>query len=177
MDFINYLEKQRVIDFTGRINILEGDASQYLGHVLMREGFIVNAKYNDQVGETALYSVLIDDLDEKKIIKFIAEPELIAENIGIINISVEDLHESFSRFVRTYLESRNLRPPDHLKIQIKSRFIEEGFPIEKNEYEILKCLTEYSRVGDLYKFANIPSFEITNGLVSLRKKNALTVYN
>ena len=175
MDFLNFLEKQRVIDFTGRINILEDKTSKHLGWVLMKDGIIVDSKYQEQLAETALYSILIDDLDEKTIIDFVSEPEIIAENIGIMHITVDELHDRFSRFVRTYLESRKLRPPDHIKLVIRPQFIESGFPVEKNEFEILKCLTDYSKVGDLYEQSNIPSFEVTNGLVSLRKKNALTV--
>ncbi len=175
MDFLNFLEKQRVIDFTGRVNVLESNSSKHLGWVLMKDGIIVDCKYLDHLAETGLYSILIDDLDEKKSIEFISEPEIIAENIGIIHITVEELHERFSRFIRTYLESRKLRPPDHIKLLIKPTFIETGFPVEKSEFELLKCLTDHSKVEELYQFSNIPPFEVTNGLVSLRKKNALTV--
>jgi hypothetical protein len=52
----------------------------------------------------------------------------------------------------------------------------EGADVTSDEFEVLAGLTDYNKVGDIYKNVNLLEYEITNALVSLRMKKALRVF-
>ena len=67
------------------------------------------------------------------------------------------------------------KPPEHLKLLVKSEFIKNGGAVTPMEYELLSTISDFNLVKDIYEHSELFEFEITELLVSLRKKEALKV--
>ena len=175
MSVLETIEEQCAFSFTGRVNILKQQDRQYLGVVFIKDGKIVSSQYAKKTGVTALYSLIICDIDELENFKLVVEPEIVEESDLEFNLAFKDLKKKAERIYTDHLESKKLRPPDHLRIVINPEFIRTGEKPDVTEYKLLKVLTEFNKVLDIYKNCDLFDFEITNCLVSLRKKNALKV--
>ena len=58
---LNTIEEQVIINFTGKINILNSENKQMLGAILISDGQLVNAKYMGVEGVKAFYNACIDE--------------------------------------------------------------------------------------------------------------------
>ena len=74
-----------------------------------------------------------------------------------------------------YLGSKKLRPPGALKLVLNPNFIVEGQDVAPNEFDVLSAISDYSRVEDIYNHCPLMEYEVTQALVSLRRKGALKV--
>lgn len=175
MSFIKVIEEQSAFKFTGRINILLESNSQFLGRILLSEGLIVNASYKGQELRPALFSIIFDDLDGKEYLKFVVEPEVVAKLEHKMNARIDSIKNEAARLYEQHSKALKLRPPDTLHVMIDSDFIIEGAGLSYDEFQVLEKITEFSKVGDLYKNLDMFDYEITKVLVSLRKKKALKV--
>lgn len=172
---LNTLEEQSVFGFTGKINLIKSQNRQFLGEVTQKDGLIVDAHYNGLSGKKALYTALINDVELGEM-SFVVEPELIEETQVIFEISVNELKQQAREKFEHYQRSRKLRPPDEIRLLVDPDFIIEGAEISGEEFEVLAGLSEYNKVGDIYKNVNLLEYEVTNALVSLRMKKALKVF-
>mgnify|MGYP006298373833 CR=1 FL=1 len=175
MGILNVLEEQETFGFTGRINILDKATGQFLGVLLQEEGTLINAVYRDVRGKKALFRVVLEDLKTEPSVRFVVEPEVVEEADRRFELSLHEFKKEARSLFEEAEKTRHLRPPDDLSLVIRSEFIVKGPDVTAEEFEILNALTEYHRVRDLYKNSNLFDFEITNALVSLRKKGALKV--
>jgi hypothetical protein len=73
-------------------------------------------------------------------------------------------------------DSKRLRPPGELRVLIDPEFIETGDKPDSLEFNILKTMSTFNKVADIYQNCDLFDFEITKGLVSLRKKGAIKVF-
>ena len=162
------------MNFTGKINILESNTSQILGCIYFIDGQIANTKYNRAEGLKAFYNVCLENLDDKPM-KFIVEPELVDSADKKIHHPISVLKKKLSKIVEQWRESSAQKPPKNIKLMINPEFITKGEDVTSTEYDLMCTMSDYNLIEEIYKNSNLLDFEITNTLVSLRKKNALKV--
>ena len=71
---------------------------------------------------------------------------------------------------------QKLRPPGDLKFRLDVSKIDIYTQLTKNEFDVMKCIVDYPVVKNVYDQCELLDFDITNALISLRKKGAILVY-
>jgi hypothetical protein len=171
---ISILDEQNSVGFTGRVNVLNQTTKQLLGEVIFNEGQIMQARYKGVIGLKAFYNLCIDEF-ENVALGYIVEPELIDATNTQIPYPYSVLKRKIVDVIENFKQSKSQRPPDNLKILIKPEFLAQGEVVTGAEFDLLCTLSDYNLVEQVYKNCKLLDYEITNALVSLRKKNALTV--
>jgi hypothetical protein len=173
-DAFGIIEEQIAVRFTGKINIQVQPTSQHLGHIFLAEGDIIQVSYKSHEGLKAFYSIFID-IEDGGHYNLVVEPE-VAEGVSRnIHYPYKVLTGKVNKLVENYRVSAKNRPPNAVKLTINSDFIKEGDDVTANEFDVLCTLSDFNRVGDIYQHTNLIEFEVTEALVSLRKKNAIKV--
>ncbi len=168
------IEEQIAVSFTGKIIVLNKKNKQQIGFMVIHEGDVVRVEYIKASGLKAFYSFFIDIFD-KKPIDIIVEPEVIDNFQRNIHYPYSVLKAKVGSVLSRYSASVKTRPPENLKLLVRGDFITEGDEVTSNEYDVLLTLSDYNRVKDVYENCLLLDFEITDALVSLRKKNAIKV--
>lgn len=171
---LNILTEQALFGFTGRINIIKSGNRQYLGAISQREGTVVDAQYNGMRSRKALYSALFDDLEGAGH-KYVVEPEIIDDSSVVFELSVQSIKKDTANFYQEYTKAKKLKPASGVRLLVDPDFIIEGENVTDDEYTVLSTLCEFNKTEDIYKNINLMEYEVTNALVSLRKKKALKV--
>ena len=73
------------------------------------------------------------------------------------------------------LQSNNYKPNDDIKLEINTKIFNNDITLDVIEFRLLKSLLNFTTVEDIYENSESLDFEVTRGLVSLRKKNAIRV--
>jgi hypothetical protein len=175
-NLIEILKEQASFGFTGKVNVLTKESGQFLGAVYQHEGLIVGAQIKDIVGKKALLKMIFDDVESNEIYKFIVEPELISSEMMTMKITFEEIKKEAQTHFQNYVNAKKLRPAADLKLVIDPEIIVSKESITATEYDVLLVLSELCKVSDIYKYCKLMDFEITNALVSLRKKRAIKVF-
>lgn len=175
MSVLETISEQCSFGFTGRINVLKRADSQFLGVIYIKDGSVVASQFAKKSGLAALYTVIIFDIDDREDFKLVVEPEIVEDSDIEFNLTYSELKKKTEDVYQSHQEATKLRPPENLRIVINPDFIKSGDKPNSIEFKVLKVLTEFSKVGDIYKNCDLFDFEITNSLVNLRKKNALKV--
>ena len=80
--------------------------------------------------------------------------------------------DKFQKYVMTLMsqikKSKKLMPPQNLKLMIDCEGFKGNMDISSEEFDVLKIITEYSRVKDIYENCALYQFQISNALISLR---------
>ncbi len=168
------LDEQHSVGFTGRVNVLDSQTKQLLGEVIISEGQVAFCKYKGVKALKAFFNLCVDEY-EGQIFTYIVEPELFDVTRRHIHYPFGVLKRKISEVIEKYSASKQSRPPANLKILVKPDFIGDGEGVTGEEYELLCTLSDFNLVSDVYNNCELIDYEITNALVSLRKKNALTV--
>ena len=174
LEFFNIIEDQLSVKFTGKINILSKQTAQFLGYLALYEGEPLNSSYRSKLGLKAFYSIAIDE-HRGVALDFVVEPELVEGLPRNIHYPYSVLKSKINKILEDYKFAAKNAPPSNIKLMVNPSFIKEGEAVTSNEYDVMMVLSDYNRVGDLYKNCHLMEFEITNALVSLRKKNAIKV--
>ena len=173
MSLIYKIEEQLSMGFTGKLNVLDKNSRQFMGEVFFREGEIIGCQYGNYQGLQGLLYVIISDVVSEYDFHFVIEPEMISESGRMINFDY--IKERASEIVRQFYFSKKLRPPKDIRLLVQKNFILSGEDINFQEFQILCAITECAVVGELYNAVEFHEYEITNALVSLRKKGAVMV--
>ncbi len=171
---LTLVEDQAIVQFTGKINILNRNTKQQLGLLVFHEGDIVFSQYFKTEGLKAFYSIFVDFSDAKPL-SLIVEPEIIGDYKRNIHYPFSILRKKLEKVLENYKSSQKLKPPGGLKLVISPEFIIAGEEVSSNEYDVLLTLSDFNKVEDIYQNCQLLDFEITDSLVSLRKKNAIKV--
>ncbi len=175
MGLIEIIKEQTDFGFTGKINIL-GKNSQFLGAIFLKDGVLVNATFESQIGERSLKKAIFEDLESKDFYKFIVEPEIVSEEKVVFEISFEKLNEQVANEYSQYQKIKKLKPPLNLDLIISPEIITNEFEVTASEFKLLEVISEYSKVADIYAHSDLLESEITLALVELRKKRAIRVF-
>lgn len=171
---LDIISEQADFSFTGKINVLSKENNQFIAAVYQFEGFIIKCNYGKFEGKKALFNLLVASL-RPSVFRFVSEPELVSEDMAEFKLDKPQLIKELQYYINEIQECQRLKPPAHIKIAINPDFISHGDNVSHSEFEILKLLTEYSKVTDIYKNSTLLENEVTLGLVGLRKKRALRV--
>ncbi len=176
MNLLNIIEEHSIVQFSGRVNVLLKKNKQFVGAILVENGVVVSANYSGRNGKRALYALLIETENNSDFL-LVSEPEVIDSTHEVFRIKIENIKKELSELKEKYGKSKELRPPDNIKMVVNPGFINSGVNINKHEFEVLKLISDYNKVEDIYKRLPYYEFEITNFLVSLKKKNAILINN
>lgn len=168
------IDDQVSVQFTGKVNILSNFNRQFLGHILFRQGRIVDALFNGVSGEKALYHLFIQEFSLQSF-EYVVEPEVVDESLIGLAFSTQELKEKMAESLKLYQQSLKMKPPENVKIIIDPEFVEDSLPVSSQEFEVLCTLTEWHTPYDIYQHCPLLDHEITMALVGLRKKNALKI--
>lgn len=174
MNLIEILVEQANLNFTGRVNIVDGPTGKYLGVISLLDGSIVSSQYLSETGKASVNYIIAEELESKNII-YIAEPEVIPNEEVKFKIDVVDLELIYKNFNKVYTEALRLRPPGHIRLSIDPDFILQGPNISYHEFETLAVISDYNKVEDIYRESKLLGFQTCISLVSLRKKKILKV--
>lgn len=168
------LDEQVQVGFTGKVNVLDSFTKQLYGSIGIYEGEIVHCVFQGVVGLKAFYNIVIEEYENDKF-NYIVEPELIDQTKKNIYYSFGHLKNKVSEVFQNYEKSKALRPPENIKLVINSSFVSAGDEVTAQEYDLLGTISDFSKVEEIYKNSSLLDYEITNALVSLRKKQAIKV--
>lgn len=174
MDLFEILEEQSIVGFTGKINILNEVTSELIATIILIDGKLSNCFFKRHEASKALMNVLFE-LSEFPNRRIVVEPELISPVIFKIPLSISQVKKKSSEVIRQFKESQGQKPGDNIKLVIKPDFFKSGIEVDQNEFSLLCTMSDYSLVKDIYQYNEMMDYEITNSLVSLRKKEALKV--
>lgn len=176
MGLLNVLEEQSSFGFTGKVNLLSSSNDQFLGVVFLEDGILVGAKYQKRVGRKALYEIVFQDLDSSDEFKYIVEPEIISEENKMFKYELSQFKTDLKELYEKYQASKNLRPPENLKLVVNSEIIHNNAEVTPIEFELLKTIVDTPLVSEIYKLCPLLEMEITLALVELRRKKAIKVF-
>jgi len=174
LNLITTIEEQMSVRFTGKVNILSNFNRQYLGHILFKDGDLIQVIFQVHKGLKAFYQVAIQEFTLHSL-QYIVEPEVVEDKERQIHFPFGVIKNRLNEVLQQYQASIKLRPPENVKILINSDFISSSRPVSSLEFQVLDTLTEWSAVNDVYQQCELLDHEITNSLVSLRKKGALKI--
>jgi hypothetical protein len=171
---LNTIEEQMAVQFTGKVNILATFNRQFLGHILFKNGEVIQVRFNGLQGLKAFYHLIIQEYSLQSF-AYVVEPELVDEKERQIHYPFAVIRNKLNDVIQKYKESLKFRPPDNIKILLDAEFLEDSLPVSIQEFEVLSALTEWNTPFDLYQQCPLLDHEITLALVSLRKKGALKI--
>ncbi len=175
-NLLEILKEQSAFGFTGKINLLLAANGQFQGVIYQHDGVVVGAHCGQLKDKKALYKMIFDDVDSAVAFKFVVEPEVVGSDLQSFKLSFEEVKKEAQDIYHRYQDSKKLRPPMHLKLVINPEIIVSLDPISPEEFDVLAVLAEWCTVSDVYKYSRLMDFDVTNALVSLRKKKAIKVF-
>ena len=168
------IEEQIAVQFTGKVNILSTFNRQFLGHILFKQGDVIQVTFSGHRGLKAFYQLIIQEYSLQSF-DYVVEPELVDEKERQIHYPFAVIKNKMADVLKQYRESLKVRPPENVKILIDSEFIDDTMPVTPEEFDVLQTLTEWNNPFDIYQHCQLMDHEITWALVSLRKKGALKI--
>ncbi|MCO4753430.1 MAG: hypothetical protein KC478_03060 [Bacteriovoracaceae bacterium] len=168
------LDEQVSVGFTGKVNVLDDLTKRLLGSIDLSEGEVWSCSYRSNLGLKAFFNLCIDSFEGDDIFSYVVEPEILQSSRSI-HYPYSVLKRKSAEVLESFKESKSLRPPGGLKLIVNPEFLTSGAQVEGDEYDLLCSIADYNKVEEIYKNCELLDYQITNALVSLRKKNALTV--
>ena len=106
---------------------------------------------------------------------YVVEPEVIALELIQFELEVPVLEVEIKSILEESKRNEKLRPPGDKRLVVNADFVCRGEEISSNEFDILCLISDFGKIQDVYDNTALLDFEVTDGLVSLRKKGALKV--
>lgn len=169
------LREQSAIGFDGKIIFLNADTGQQVGFILICNGLIVGASFNKQTGRKALINLLVEEFSSVLNLNHIVEPEVINVDTFQFEITLDELENDFRSLYEKIESSKKLRPPGNKRLLVDADFVCRGLKIDPFEFDLMCLISDFGKVEEIYNNSELLEFEVTNALVSLRKKGAIKV--
>lgn len=170
-EIFNLIEEQAIVSFTGKINLMSKTDQRHIGSIFMIDGKVVNATKGDMEAYKSFINLCVDSTAEN--VKYIVEPELITTVNKKIDTPLSILKKRVVEVYDDFQVARKNKPPQNLKILPKVDYLESNEEVTANEFSLFCTLSDYNSVKDIYTYSELLEYEITNTLMSLRKKNAI----
>ena len=171
-EIFKIIEDQALVGFTGKINLQVKSNSAHVGSIYFLDGKIINAALSEMDSYKSFINLCIES-NVNKNIKFVVEPELLTLINKKIDIPFSVLKKKILSVYDEYIKAKKNKPPMNLKILTKTKFLNSNEEVTAQEFKLLCSLSDYSSVKDIYTYSDLLEYEITNTLMSLRKKNAI----
>lgn len=177
MEFLLFktIEEQRLVCFTGKVNILKKENNEFVGSLLLMDGEIVGAQCQKLTPLKAVFKLVLTYQKNLENLSLVIEPELLDSSLKKIDYPFKTLKKKMQEHFLLLQKTDTNRPPDNLKLKIKTEFIKSGTYIDPKEYSLLCVISDHNEVSEIYQESELFDYEITDLLVKLRKKNALKV--
>jgi hypothetical protein len=175
MNFLDFIDEQCLLGFTGKINILSAESAQFHGAIYLLSGIMVNAYFEGGKGTRALTNMVVSIQENEEKYKFISEPEIIEKSEVSFHVIFQDFKDNIFQKASQIQASQKHRPPENLKILLKEEFLVTGDEITRQEFTVMNTVSDFSKISDIYKNSTLSDSETTDALVLLRKKGAFTV--
>lgn len=175
-NLLEVLKEQVSFGFTGKVNILLVNNGQFHAVAYLSDGFIVGASTGSLKGKSAIFKMIFDDVETHALFKYIVEPELVAAEHFLVKMTFEELRDEAQKIYQQYTLAKKLKPAMDLRLVVDPEIIVNDVQVTPEEFDILSVLSEWCTVADIYKYSKLMDFEVTNALVSLRKKRAIKVF-
>jgi hypothetical protein len=173
---LEVLKEQSSFGFTGKVNLLLASNGQLYGVIYLHEGFMVGSSCGQMIGRKSLFKLVFEDVESQTLFKFIVEPELVAASLFTMKLSYDEVKSEAQKIYQKYVSAKKLKPSMGLRLVVDPEILVNSEPITPDEFDILSVLAEWCVVSDIYKYSKLMEFEVTNALVSLRKKRAIKVF-
>ena len=174
LKIIPVFEEQIAANFTGKINVLATFNHQYLGHILFKNGELLQVFFQNLQGLKAFYHIIIQEFSLQSF-DYVVEPEIVEDKERQIHYPYAVLKNKLADVLKLHRESLKMRPPENVRILLDAEFLDDTLPVSSEEFEVMKTLTEWSTPHDVYQHCSLLDYEITQALVNLRKKGALKI--
>ncbi len=171
---LSVIDEQLAVEFTGKVNILSSFNHQFLGHILFIGGDVIQVIFLKYRGIRAFYELFIQEYALQSF-DYVIEPELVEEKERKIHYPYSILKQRLREILRMYRETVKFKPPDNIKIILDADFLEDSLPITSKEFDVLRTLADWNNPSDLYQQCELMEHEVTQALISLRKKGALKI--
>lgn len=174
LKLLSVIEEQIAVQFTGRVNALAKFNRQYLGHLLFKDGEIIQASFQHLRGLKAFYQIVIQEFSLQAF-EYVVEPEVVEDKERQIHYPYAVLRNRVAEVVKQHRDSIKFRPPENVRIIASADFLEQNSPVTPQEFSVLEVLTEFNSPFDIYQHCDLLDHEITWALVGLRKKGGLKI--
>lgn len=174
MKFVPVVEEQMSVLFTGKVNLLSPFNHQYLGHLLFRDGKIIDVKYQQFSGMKAFFQMGIREHCLEKH-QYVVEPEIVSEEEQRIHYPFSVLMNKLEQQIKLFEIVHRQRPPENVKIIVDAMNINSHFECSAEEFNVLCALTSTHKVNELYEQCDLLEHEITSALINLRRKGLLKI--
>lgn len=174
LKFVPVVEEQMSVNFTGKVNLLSPFNHQFLGHLLFKNGKIIDVKYLQLTGVKAFYQLGIKEYGLERH-QYIVEPEIVSEEEQRIHYPFSVLLKKLEKQIKLYEIVNGQRPPSNVKILVDALSINSDIECTPEEFKVLSVLTDYHKVDDIYDHCDLLDYEVTSSLISLRKKGILKI--
>lgn len=164
------IEDQLNVEFTGRIQLLNREDFSSLGFILFKEGIIIDARFENKMGERAFISAML----HQERCRMILEPEFI-DSEKIITKSYRELIEAYEEALIEHKYYEYFTVPKGVGLKVNPEFLKRGADLTNEEYSVLLSLSKEGYTN-LSRHLNLLNYEITKNLISLRRKNALKTF-
>jgi hypothetical protein len=171
---LSTIEEQISVQFTGKVNILSNFNHQFLGHILFKNGEIIQVIFHPYRGLKAFYHVIVQEYSLHSF-HYVVEPEVVEDKERQIHYPYAVIKNKLSGVLKLYRDSLKYRPPDNVKIVLSAEIIDDTIPLSPQEFDVMITLTEWNSTNDVYQHCQLLDHEITMALVGLRKKGALRI--
>ncbi len=175
MALIKILREQSAIGFDGKIVVQDKSLSQHLGNILLCAGTVVGCSFKKETGRKSLLNLLMQEFSEDSSLEYVVEPEVIGLELIQFELELSNLESEFRYLLEQTEKNKKLKPPGNKRVVINSDFVCRGAEIDPKEFDILCLISDFGKIQDIYENSFLYDFEVTNSLVSLRKKGALKV--
>jgi hypothetical protein len=176
LELVKLIEDQAFFGFSGKTNILLKENGQYVGAIHQKDGVLVHAKLGNIEGKKALLSIISNEMENTALYKFSPEPEIFNDEFQTFSYTFNEFVSFMNKFLSQYYQAKKLMPPTQLVLEVKQEFLKTpGSGITPEEFELLYAIAGSKNVGEIYKKSSLCDFEITMGLVALKKKGAIQV--
>ncbi len=170
MKLYNFIKEQMLLEFTGVVQVLKGPMNTLVGYIYLRDGVIVGTKYNSGESYRDLSKFLYDSTDKEWSFNIELSNYLNSDND--INIDKESFEELWSS-----INNKNYQqiPPGNVRIAVNTEFLKNSNSLTIKEFDVLSSIVDNSKIKYVYKDCNLPEKEVTEELISLRKRRAIKV--
>jgi hypothetical protein len=176
MALLEILKDQSAFGFTGKINLLAKTNGQFQAAIYQSDGQVVDAEFQKLKGKKALYHIIYLDVEGVDQFQYVVEPEIISANHFVTQLSYENLKLEAEAIFQKYIDAKKLRPPGNLKLIIDPEIVVNNDRLSKEEFQVLLTISDWSKVSDIYINCTLLEYEVTDALVSLRRKKAIKVF-
>src|SRR5690606_2361751 len=118
------IEEQIAVEFTGKVNILSKYNRQFLGHILFKNGEVIQVTFNGHRSLKAFYQLIIQEFSLQTF-DYVVEPELVEESERQIHYPFSVVKNKMADVFKKYRESLKMKPPENVKILIDAEFVED----------------------------------------------------